>query len=86
MKEGKTSGNTEIDEIIFERQQQTLHFYDNLEWTPFVKFKDIKPIGEGGFVKIYSAIWLEGAPKYYKKKRLVLNLLSLHLKNLKIQI
>jgi hypothetical protein len=68
IREGKTSGNHEMDNFILERQQQTLHYYDNLEWIPFDRFKDIEPIGEGAFSKIYSAIWLEGAPKYDKNK------------------
>ncbi|GBB99987.1 hypothetical protein RclHR1_00370028 [Rhizophagus clarus] len=68
VKEGKTSGNKEMDFFIFERQKQTLHYYDNLEWIPYNKFSDIKPIGEGGFSKIYYAIWLEGAPTFDKNK------------------
>ncbi|GBB99983.1 hypothetical protein RclHR1_00370024 [Rhizophagus clarus] len=68
VREGKTSGNVEMDEFICERQQQTLHYCDNLEWIPYDCFKEVIPIGEGGFSEIYSATWLEGAPKYDKKK------------------
>ncbi|EXX73523.1 Cdc15p [Rhizophagus irregularis DAOM 197198w] len=68
LREGKTSENTEMDEFIRESQRQTLHYYDNLEWIPFNRFDNIKPIGEGGFSIIYSAIWREGAPKYDKEK------------------
>ena len=31
-----------------------------LEWVPFDKFTDVKQIGEGGFAKVYSAIWIDG--------------------------
>ncbi|GBB99984.1 hypothetical protein RclHR1_00370025 [Rhizophagus clarus] len=68
IKEGGTSGNPAMDEFICERQKQTLHYYDNLEWIPYNKFSNVKLIGEGGFSKIYSATWSEGAPKYDKKK------------------
>jgi hypothetical protein len=68
IREGKTSGNAKMDEFICERQQQTLHYYDNLEWIPCDNIKEVKQIGEGGFSKIYSAVWLEGAPKYDKGK------------------
>jgi hypothetical protein len=68
LREGKDSGNVEMDNFIIERQKQTLHYYDNLELIPYEKFSDIKLIGEGGFSKIYSATWLEGAPKFDKNK------------------
>ncbi|CAB5321391.1 unnamed protein product [Rhizophagus irregularis] len=38
-----------------------------LEWVPFNKFEDIKQIGEGGFSKVYSAIWIDGKAKYIKQ-------------------
>lgn len=67
-KEGITSGNDELDKLICERQQQTLHFYDNFEWITYDKFSEVETIGEGGFSIIYSAKWLEGAPIYDNKK------------------
>lgn len=63
-----TSGNSKIDNLIREKQLQTIHYYDNLEWIPHNKFEDITPIGEGGFATIYSATWPDGAPKFDKKK------------------
>ena len=62
LKEGKTSGNSEIDKLIYESQLQTKHYYNNLEWIPYDRFQDIKSIGEGGFASIYSATWLDGKP------------------------
>ena len=34
---------------------------------PFDRFEDIKQIGEGGFAKVYSAIWIDGK-SYYNKQ------------------
>src|SRR5438045_9738917 len=84
LKEGKTSGIPEIDNLIYESQLKTEHYDENLEWIPYDRFQDIKSIGEGGFANIYSATWLDGEP-YGKQQRSVLNLLELHLKSLKIQ-
>ena len=56
LKEGKTSGNPEIDKLICDSQLKTKHYYDNLEWIPY-RFQDIKPIGEGGFANIFSAFY-----------------------------
>src|SRR3954452_697537 len=64
LKEGKTSGNPEIDKLIHESQLKTEHYYLNLEWIPYDRFQDIKSIGEGGFANIFSATWLDGEPKY----------------------
>ena len=69
LKEGKTSGNPEIDNLIYESQLQTKHYYRNLEWIPYDRFQDIESIGEGGFANIYSATWLDGKPIYDKTKK-----------------
>src|SRR5918912_4280219 len=63
LKEGKTTGNFKIDNFIREIQLRVKDYSDNLEWIPCDRFKDIKPIGEGGFANIYSATWLDGYPK-----------------------
>ena len=83
LKEGKTSGNPEIDNLIYESQLKTEDYYDNLEWIPSDRLDEIKPIGEGGFSKIYSAKWLEGAPKFDKKKTRT-GPINVALKNLKV--
>src|ERR1044072_9848772 len=62
LKEGKTSGNPEIDNLIYESQLKTKHYDNNLEWIPYDRFQDIKSIGEGGFANIFSATWLDGEP------------------------
>src|SRR3954454_12690038 len=60
LKEGKTSGNTEIDNLIHKSQIKTTDYNNNLEWIPYDRFQDIKSIGEGGFANIFSATWLDG--------------------------
>src|ERR1044072_2369989 len=54
--EGWTSGNSDVDKLIKDtiyeaRNQQHPNF---LEWVPLNRFQDPKPIGEGGFSKVYS--------------------------------
>src|ERR1043165_9261111 len=66
LKGGKTSGNSEIDNLIYDSQLKTEEYVDVLEWIPYDRFQDIKPIGEGGFANIFSATWLDGLP--YGKK------------------
>ena len=64
--EGWTSGNSEIDNFI----KDTIYnakYSRFLEWVPFDRFEDIKQIGEGGFAKVYSAIWIDGQAKYTKQ-------------------
>src|SRR2546421_10278099 len=62
LKEGKTSGIPEIDNLIHKLQLKTTDYYNNLEWIPYNRFQNIKSIGEGGFANIYSATWLDGEP------------------------
>ena len=62
LKEGKTSGNSVIDNFIYESRVKRDNYYNNLEWIPYDRLKDIKPIGEGGFANIFSATWLDGKP------------------------
>ena len=67
--EGWSSGNSEIDEFIKDTiYNATGYSYPLfLEWVPFDRFEDIKPIGEGGFAKVYSAKWIDGPAKYSKQ-------------------
>src|SRR5829696_1443828 len=70
LKEGKTSGNPEIDKLIYESQLKTKRYSNNLEWIPYDRFQDIKSIGEGGFAEIFSATWLDGEPiRWHKTKK-----------------
>ena len=70
--EGWTSGNSEIDnfikDTIYNAKYPKLDNYPIfIEWVPFDRFEDIKQIGEGGFAKVYSAVWIDGQAKYRKK-------------------
>ena len=67
LKEGKTSGIPEIDNLIYESQLKTTYYYNSVEWIPYDRFQDIKSIGEGGFANIFSATWLDGEPISHSK-------------------
>src|SRR5436190_12537787 len=68
--EGWTSGNFEIDEFIKYTIYKAKNYANHplfLKWVPFDRFENIKPIGEGGFAKVYSAKWIDGRSKYDKQ-------------------
>src|ERR1051325_3275303 len=53
-----TSGNEQIDELIREVRLKVSKSSDVIfEWIPYNQFDDIKKVGEGGFAKVYSAMW-----------------------------
>src|SRR5581483_10867640 len=83
LKEGKTSGNPEIDNLIYDSHLKTEHYGNNLEWIPYDRFQDIKPIGEGGFANIYSATWLDGKPLAIKEGKTRTEPVTVALKKLK---
>ena len=83
LKEGKTSGNPEIDKLIHESQLKTKHYDNNLEWISYDRFQDIKSIGEGGFANIFSATWLDGEPIFDKTTKKRSELIRVALKKLK---
>ncbi|EXX56655.1 Frk1p [Rhizophagus irregularis DAOM 197198w] len=60
-----TSGNDNIDELIQEMQSR-INSNDDIvfESVPYSQFDNIKEVGQGGFAKVYSAIWKNG-PLYY---------------------
>ncbi|GBB92951.1 hypothetical protein RclHR1_02090015 [Rhizophagus clarus] len=67
--EGWTSENDDIDNFIKETIYNAvdLSYPLFLEWVPFDRFENIEQIGEGGFAKVYSATWIDGAAKYTKQ-------------------
>ena len=69
LREGKTSGNCEIDQIIYNAQKETKHYYSNFEWIPFDRLEIIQSIGKGGFAIIHSAIWIDGKPDGFREKK-----------------
>ncbi|GES74543.1 kinase-like domain-containing protein [Rhizophagus clarus] len=69
--QGWTSGNPDIDKFIKDTMHKPeynefISRYTFIEWVPFDRFIDIKEIGEGGFAKVYSAIWIDGPSVYHK--------------------
>lgn len=67
--EGWSSGNPDIDKFIKDTIYDVRHVDSSpfLEWVPFNKITDIKQISEGGFSKVYSAIWMDGKSSYKKR-------------------
>ena len=65
--EGWTSENYDIDEFIKGTIYNAKYNDKFLEWVPFNRFKDVKKIGEGGFAKVYSAIWIDGIADYARQ-------------------
>ena len=70
-----SSGNNDIDKFIkdsiynakYHQHENDYRYYPLfLEWVSFDRFEDIKQIGEGGFAKVFSAIWVDGEAKYVK--------------------
>src|SRR6266542_2785261 len=69
-----SSGNSDIDKFIKDTMYKPAEYnkdnkeynYSFLEWVPFDRFTDIKEVGEGGFAKVYYAIWVDGKSKYRK--------------------
>src|ERR1043165_2794785 len=55
-----TSGNKDIDKLIQDIQLSAEYQTQVLEWIPYNRFSDIKFIAEGGFARVYSAIWVDG--------------------------
>ncbi|CAG8470237.1 1097_t:CDS:2 [Funneliformis mosseae] len=67
--EGWTSGNYDIDKFIKDTIYDARHNEEArfLGWVPFDRFTNIKEIGEGGFAKVYAAIWLDGISHFQKQ-------------------
>ena len=60
----KPSGNQAIDDFIKYTLINDSKFAGKMEFVPYDQFKDVKFIAEGGFSKIYKAIWIDGPIKY----------------------
>ncbi|PKB92195.1 hypothetical protein RhiirA5_445641, partial [Rhizophagus irregularis] len=68
--EGNSNRDPELDKLTYESQLQTNNYYHNLEWIPYDRLQDIKPIGKGGYAVIYSATWLDGEPNELHRERI----------------
>ncbi|CAB5191701.1 unnamed protein product [Rhizophagus irregularis] len=56
----KPSGNKMIDDFIRYTQINYVRKEGKMEFIPYDQFKNIEFIAEGGFSKIYKAIWRDG--------------------------
>ncbi|EXX58607.1 polo kinase CDC5 [Rhizophagus irregularis DAOM 197198w] len=54
------SGNDNIDNLIQKCQSETLLPSKIIEWIPYNNLQNIEYLTEGGFSKIYTAIWIDG--------------------------
>ncbi|CAG8691568.1 18675_t:CDS:2, partial [Dentiscutata erythropus] len=61
-----SSGDSNIDKIIKDTQLKAKKNYKIIEWIKFSNLKDIEYIGEGGFAKVYKAIWIDGPIENYE--------------------
>ncbi|EXX73411.1 Cdc15p [Rhizophagus irregularis DAOM 197198w] len=58
-----STGNSEIDEILYSRQIHAKNCDEIIEYVPHSDFKDIRQIGQGGFAFIYTATWEKKTPQ-----------------------
>ena len=65
----KLSGNKIIDEFIRHTQINLAKEDGKMEFIPYEQFQSIEFIAEGGFSKIYKAIWIDGPLNYGLSKR-----------------
>ncbi|KAG9296961.1 hypothetical protein G9A89_003675 [Geosiphon pyriformis] len=54
-----TCGNRVIDNFIMKTQMMASGRFNYVEWIDFNRFQDIHFLSQGGFSKVYSAIWLD---------------------------
>src|SRR3954468_24230800 len=64
----KPSGYKIIDDFIKHTQINNVKKEGKMEFVPYEQFKSIEFIAEGGFSKIYKAIWIDGPIKNYNRK------------------
>jgi hypothetical protein len=63
-----TSGNNDIDNLIQKCQLETLTPNKIVEWIPHENLQNIKYLKKGGFSKVYTADWIDGAYKEWDNK------------------
>lgn len=61
------SGNKSIDDFLI-RTYSLKDKHKFLEWVPYENFTNIEYISEGGFSKIYRAIWARNNGESYRRK------------------
>src|SRR5205085_10381942 len=55
-----TSGDSTIDEIIQKSQLFAKAHYQLIEWIEFKNLKNMEHMADGGFGKVYKAVWEAG--------------------------
>ncbi|PKC05764.1 hypothetical protein RhiirA5_400764 [Rhizophagus irregularis] len=62
--EGWTSEDIKVDKFIkdtmYDARNNDSYFNHFLEWVPFERLANVEQIGEGGYFKVYSAVWVDG--------------------------
>ncbi len=56
-----TSGNNDIDNLIQKCQLDAIHPSVIIEWIPYNNLQNVEYLTKGGFSKIYTAVWIDGA-------------------------
>ena len=64
------SGNKVVDDLISYTPINNSLEAKILEFVPYNQFKYIKFIAEGGFSKVYKAIWIDGNIRGWNKKEI----------------
>ncbi|CAG8699434.1 3930_t:CDS:1, partial [Scutellospora calospora] len=64
-----TSENKLIDDFIQQCQQDRSISGSIIEWIPFNQFKSVKYLSDGGFSKVYTAVWTKGLIKKWDNKK-----------------
>uniref|UniRef100_U9SNQ6 Protein kinase domain-containing protein n=1 Tax=Rhizophagus irregularis (strain DAOM 181602 / DAOM 197198 / MUCL 43194) TaxID=747089 RepID=U9SNQ6_RHIID len=62
-----TSGDSNLDEMIQNSQQNADRSYKLIEWIEYSNFENIELIAHGGFGNVYKAIWKDGPLINYKQ-------------------
>ncbi|CAG8623715.1 3665_t:CDS:2 [Paraglomus brasilianum] len=55
-----TSMRPHIDELIVESQRDADYVYQFIEWIPYENFTNVEFVAQGGFSRVYKAIWKQG--------------------------
>jgi hypothetical protein len=62
-----TSGDSNLDEMIQNSQQNADRSYKLIEWIEYSNLENIELIAHGGFGDVYKAIWKDGPLINYKQ-------------------
>ncbi|RGB41323.1 hypothetical protein C1646_663140 [Rhizophagus diaphanus] len=65
----KLSGNKVIDDFIRYTLISNNKLKGKMEFVPFEQFKNVEFIAEGGFSKVYKAIWIDGPIYCWNKEK-----------------